>query len=108
MHNERPIPAGLVVMHTCDNPACVNPRHLVLGTQAENVADKMEKRRHRVGERTWNARLTTEQASAAKTDPSPAHVVARRFGVNEATVRAIRGGRSWRQLEDAATLAVVQ
>lgn len=106
MHNDCPIPAGLVVMHTCDNPACVNPRHLVLGTQAENVADKMRKRRHRVGERAWNARLTTEQAVIAKTDRSPAHVVARRFGVDEATVRAIRGGRSWRQLEGASTPGV--
>lgn len=39
------IPAGMIVMHTCDNPPCCNPSHLVLGTQAENLADMRAKGR---------------------------------------------------------------
>ena len=51
---------GLVVMHTCDNPPCVNPAHLVLGTQKENVDDKMNKNRQAKGKENGRAKLTSE------------------------------------------------
>jgi hypothetical protein len=43
------MPADLVIRHTCDNPPCVNPAHLLAGTQADNNADKMQRGRHRSG-----------------------------------------------------------
>lgn len=42
----QPIPDGMVVMHKCDTPACIRFEHLTLGTQAENMADKVRKGRH--------------------------------------------------------------
>jgi len=45
-HNAEPIPDGQVVRHTCDNPACCNPNHLLLGTMQDNVADMFERGRN--------------------------------------------------------------
>lgn len=52
--NDRFIPKGMVIRHSCDNPTCVRPDHLVLGTQADNMQDMV--RRGRAGRRYRNSR----------------------------------------------------
>ena len=90
-----PIPGGIQVRHTCDNPVCCNPAHLVLGTQAENLADMVERGRSKRGEKHWNVRLTEEEVAAIRADIRPSTVVGPEYGVHPRHVRRIRQGVRW-------------
>ena len=91
-----PIPDGMVVCHHCDNPACVNPEHLFVGTHADNVADKMSKGRCPRGETAGPARLTdaqTEEIRARRTRGESCRSIASFFGVAVSTVSGIVNNR---------------
>lgn len=92
-----PVPDGLNVLHKCDNPSCVNPEHLFVGTQLENVKDMMEKNRlaSRKGVRNSSAKVTEEVVKAIRSDSRPSKQIAGAYGLNRNTVWLIKSGRSW-------------
>lgn len=95
-----PIPNGLWVLHKCDNPPCVNPEHLFLGTPKDNSDDMMSKGRHtaKVGIDHGGAKLTEEQVLQILHDSDTASKVASKHGITGATVFDIKSGRSWTHL----------
>lgn len=97
-----PIPDGMVVRHTCDNPGCINPDHLVVGTIADNVADREERGRRDVkGEQIGTSKLTETDVLAIRASTLPSGALARKYGVHPTNIWAIRSGKSWRHLSAA-------
>ena len=90
------IPEGQHVCHRCDNPPCVNPDHLFLGTNLENRRDSVAKGRNARGERSGHAKLTDVQRAeiAALRDAGvPGSEIASRFGVTRGCVYALTPGK---------------
>jgi hypothetical protein len=107
-----PVPDGLQVLHTCDHGLCVNPAHLFLGTQLDNVLDMERKGRHgrgyqlapgcRQGECNGNAKLTEKQVRLAKQLAArgmrPCDIQ-ERTGIKKNTLFHILSGRQWTHVE---------
>lgn len=107
-----PIPVGMCVCHRCDNPSCVRPDHLFLGSVAANNADRAAKGRskgifrvgaphpamNRIGERHWSARLSAQDIQLirdARAAGETTTSLSARFGVHPSTISRIARG-VWR------------
>jgi len=95
------IPEGLHVLHICDNKSCVNPDHLFLGTNYDNIEDKIIKGRQARWENSGVAILTNsnvleikEKLKRGETQMS----IAECFGVDQSTISNIKTGKTWREL----------
>lgn len=116
LHNQRRVPAGLLVRHRCDFPLCVNPDHLIPGTAAENSADAKARGRTMSGDRSSWRRcpelvLRGEAHNMAKLCEADVLEIraalaagarridmARRFGVSKGAIGFIARGETWRHL----------
>ena len=99
------IPDDLCVLHSCDVPACCNPRHLFLGTQLLNIQDRHQKGRSRgashKGETNPISKLTeldVSQIRALASNGIPQRTVSRKFNVSEATVSMIVNRKKWKHI----------
>lgn len=99
--SDGPIPSGIEVCHSCDNPACINPAHLFLGTHQDNMNDMMMKRRHspHFGERHGMSKLRVSDVREIKSSDTKACILAERFNVSRPTISAIRRGLTWKDVE---------
>lgn len=85
-----PIPEGIILMHSCDNPPCVNPAHLRPGTHGDNIRDAAKKRRLLFGETHHQTKLMTAEIEAIRADLRSNAIVARDYRINPSTVSRIR------------------
>jgi hypothetical protein len=97
--NGKSVPDGMVVMHSCDNPACVNPAHLFVGSHQDNKIDSVRKGRHAHGETNGGGgKLTRQQAREIRESRGALSITkaATTYGVSLNTVKRIRRGDLWR------------
>lgn len=89
-----------VVMHSCDNPSCVNPDHLFIGTDAENSADMVSKNRQAKGEQCGNSKLDNETVKLIRHLKShmSSRQVAGRFNISKTNVLDIWNNKIWRHV----------
>ena len=102
-----PVGPGMVVRHHCDNPPCVNPRHLAIGTDRDNHLDARGRGRwvpppHSRGEGMPSAVLTDEAVRQIRARYVPRKVsqyqLAAEFGVSKTTIGAVLSGKTWRHV----------
>lgn len=99
------IPNGMVVMHACDNPSCVNPEHLSVGTPQENTQDMIRKGRKRtvapLGINNGKSKLNDDLVRYIRNNREKSHAsLARELGLSQNCIRGVRSGRTWGHVND--------
>lgn len=95
-------PKDKEICHSCDNPACVNPSHLWIGTHTDNMKDCKNKRRNSlirpVGENHGNARLKDREVIEIRNSSEKGVVLARRYKVSTQLISKVRKNEIWKHL----------
>lgn len=102
LEHGRSVPPGLVVRHQCDNPSCVEPTHLSIGTQADNVADMFARgRADRRGERNNSAKLTASDVRQIRSKRAAGQAISalsEEFGISKSQLKNIVNNKHWRNV----------
>jgi hypothetical protein len=93
-----PVPDGLFVCHKCDVRMCINPEHLFLGTNADNMRDAGQKGRMPYGENHYATKITETQALEILHDERIARLIALDYCVSITVVYNIKNGKFWKHL----------
>lgn len=95
-------PGKMFVLHSCDNPRCVNPKHLSIGTQLDNVRDCISKGRRPVnrviGSSNARTKLTPSLVKLIRKSKESRRKLGKEIGVDQATIRAVVYRRTWRHV----------
>ena len=87
---------GLVVMHTCDNPKCINPDHLILGTNYDNSQDMKRKMRQMHGEGHYRAILKESDIGPIRKSKLTCKELGRIYGISASAIRSVKLRRNWK------------
>lgn len=86
------IPPGMLVCHHCDNPSCINPEHLFLGTYQDNILDCIRKGRN-LTDYSKRSYLSDEQVDEIRNDPRSGFKLAKIYGVHPQNIHRIKSGK---------------
>lgn len=93
------IPEGLIVRHMCDNPNCINPEHLELGTHEDNVSDRVKRNRSAIGVGNGRSKLTENDVRNIRNDTIHSKAeLARKYNVSEKVIYNIKNYKSWKHV----------
>ena len=93
------IPDGYVIRHTCDNRLCINPGHLLIGTQKDNVSYRFKRDRSAKGEDNGRSKLTESEVVAILKDTvTPKMKLAKKYNVDAKVIRDIKNGITWKSV----------
>lgn len=87
------------VRHTCDTPNCWNIDHLINGTTADNVDDKVSKLRHVFGSKNYNTKFEEADIHAIRESQQTIYQIAHQFGVTPSTIHYIRARKTWKHIK---------
>lgn len=96
---------GKVIRHTCDNARCINPKHLIVGTHVDNMADRCSRGRTNKGVGRPQSKLTATQVRFIRDNyvryskEWGTVAIARMLGVNQTTVQSVTSGEAWTHIE---------